>query len=270
MLKNKYIRVELNTARNALRYLIRLYDIKELYMPYYICPAIRISAIKEGCRLKFYHIDLSFRPLTALPKNAFVLYPNYFGVCSDIVNDLEKEYPNLIVDNAHSFYSQPVGFAMFNSLRKFFPMLRDGSFLYIKNFDVLNLDIDSYDYELKNLSYKELSENENRLNNADIKKISTTTFNYFASINIEEAKEDRLKKFNYWHNRLQKTNLLNIKLSDFCVPFCYPYLAPSKNQADDFVLKLNKQGIDIFRYWNNLPDDFEEKVFYTNLVAIPL
>ena len=252
MLKNDYKRIELNTARNCLRYLIRLYDIKELYFPYYICPALRISAIKEGCKLRFYHIDLSFKPIVDFPQNAFILYPNYFGVCSNIVNDLEKEYTNLIVDNAHSFYSEAIGLASFNSLRKFFPMLRDGALLYLKNFDDMEL------------------ENQKRLDTEPIKKISQTTFKYFTNINFEKEKEIRLLKFNHWHNKLKKTNLLKIKLSDSCVPFCYPYLANEKKQADDLVLELNKQKIEVFRYWNNLPVSFQEKIFYTNLVAIPI
>ena len=83
-----YLQVKLNTARNALRYIIKAFKIEELYIPYYICPSLRSAVKKENCKLIFYHIDNNFSPVLEFPKNAFVLYPNYFGVCSNIIDEL--------------------------------------------------------------------------------------------------------------------------------------------------------------------------------------
>ena len=93
-----YFQIELNTARNALRYVINAFQIEELYIPYYICPSLRNAVKKENCKIIFYHIDNKFRPIQDFPENAFILYPNYFGICSTIVDELNSKYKNLLTN----------------------------------------------------------------------------------------------------------------------------------------------------------------------------
>ena len=122
----------LNLARNSLRYIIKTYGIKQLHIPYYLCNVIRQSIVRENCKPIFYHIDDNFLPDRDFNKDDFVLYPNYFGICGENANLLSEKYKNLIIDNAHSFYSEPKGLACFNSARKFFNVY-NGSVLWIKN-----------------------------------------------------------------------------------------------------------------------------------------
>ena len=72
-----------------------------------------------------------------------------------------------------------------------------------------------------------------------------------------------------YHKKLSD-NELNIDVSDSCIPFCYPYLAPSVEIADKLVEKLTADGKTIYRYWNNLPKSYNEYKFYSRLVPIPL
>lgn len=122
-------------ARDSLKFLIKEYEIKELYIPYYLCDVIRHSLFEVGCKPLFYHIDDNFMPATDFPKNSYILYPNYFGVCENNVDILANIYPKLIVDNAHAFYSKPRGFACFNSEPKFRPV-KEGSYLWIKKMGI--------------------------------------------------------------------------------------------------------------------------------------
>lgn len=124
--------LEFDYARNALRYLINEYEIKELYIPYYLCEVIRHSVFAEKCKPIFYHIKDNFMPEKELPENAYILYPNYFGICDKNVEKLANIYPKLIVDNAHAFYAQPSGWASFNSARKFLPTIKK-AYLYFSN-----------------------------------------------------------------------------------------------------------------------------------------
>lgn len=258
-----YELVKLNTARNALRYVIRAFDIKEIYLPYYICPALRISINKENCKIKFYHIDKTFKPCFDFPSKAFILYPNYFGVCSEIVENLSKKYENLIVDNAHSFYSEPKGIASFNSLRKFFPKLKDGSFLYTKKTLREKVKNSDFNYIPQNMTYEEICKNERKLDDKEIRQMSDTAKKY----DISADKEDRIKKVKYYKALLDDKNMLNIKIIPESLPFCYPFLAKDVKTADELVKSLPHET---YRYWNNLPDSYEEKIFYTRLVAISL
>ena len=117
-------------ARDAFKFLIRRYEIKEIYIPYYLCDVMRHAAFEEHCKPIFYHINDDFFPVQSFPESAFVLYPNYFGICENNVDILVKKYPKLIVDNAHAFYAKPKGFASFNSAKKFLPV-DDGAYLWM-------------------------------------------------------------------------------------------------------------------------------------------
>ena len=211
---------QFDSARNALRYLIREYKIKEIYLPYYLCDVIRHAVFAEGCKPLFYHIDDNFMPVRQFSEDSYILYPDYFGICDKNVERLVKIYPKLIVDNAHAYYAEPKGFASFNSLKKFLPE-QNGAELFIG-------------YENRNLL------------------------------------PDRTRReiFNKYHRQFKETNLLNIDILPDSLPFCYPYLASSIQEADNLVKSL--KNLTIYRYWNPLPPAFNEYKFYSRLVPIPL
>ena len=81
-----------------------------------------------------------------------------------------------------------------------------------------------------------------------------------------EDRQQRIDKFNYWKRRLNG----NVELYANDVPFVYPYIANTVQEANNLVEKLKQENIVVYRYWNNLPNSYPEKIFYTNLVAIPL
>ena len=256
----------LNTARNALRYIIRAFNIKVLYIPYYICPALRNVVNKENCKIVYYHIDTDFRIIDDIPLDSFILYPDYFGICSHIVDEYASKYKNLIVDNAHSFFSMPKGVASFSSLRKFFPALRDGSFLYTKKIIDNCFKKDELKYYPKKMDISEFIKNENRLDNQDICMISDSTFNAYSKINLELEKQRRIslfEKINYFLNG-------DIVLQDNQVPYAYPYFEKDLSKAEKIAKELSENNINVYRFWNNLPINFPERELYTNLLVISL
>ena len=117
--KIMYKRLTFKKGREALREIINIYGIKEIYLPYYLCDVVRHTAVKEGCKPIFYHIDDNFFPIYKFPEDKYILYPNYWGVNGRNIEKLAKKYPRLIVDNAHAFYDEPKGFACFNAGHKF-------------------------------------------------------------------------------------------------------------------------------------------------------
>lgn len=214
--------LKFNFAREALIYLINRYEIKEIFIPYYLCDVIRHSVFETGCKPLFYHIDDTFMPNIDFSEDSYIVYPNYFGICSKNIDKLVEKYPKLIVDNAHAFYAQPQGFATFNSSRKFLSQ-NEGSFLWIGN------DINCYKPDFK-----------------------------------------RRKIFDKLDDTYKKSNNLKISLKKDDIPFCYPYLAKTEKEADELVKNLKEQGKTIYRYWNNLPQNYNEYKFYSKLVPIPL
>ena len=65
--------VKLNLARNCLKYIIRVYGIKEIFIPYYTCPIVWESLREEKCKIKFYHINEQFMPEINFHKDDYIL-----------------------------------------------------------------------------------------------------------------------------------------------------------------------------------------------------
>lgn len=268
--------IALNAARNALRYIVKLYKIKEIYLPYYTCPVVRQSAELEKCEVKFYHIDKNFMPMDSFKQNDFILYTNYFGICAKNVKILSKIYSNLIVDNAQAFYMPKYGIASFNSIRKFFGV-PDGALLSSKRIldDDLKQDT-SYQrcsYLLKRLDvnapfgYDDFKNNDEILSTDQIMKISNLTKILFNNIDIYQAQAKRLENFAYLQQHLNQTNRLSVTLESEDVPMIYPYL------IDDGVsmkTKLIKNNIFVATYWNATHLNCFEKDFQNNIVPLPI
>ncbi len=268
-------RIELNTARNCLRYIIRACNIKEIYLPFYTCPVVWQSAQKENCKIKFYHIDEYFMPTVEFPEDSFVLYTNYFGICAKNVKKLASIYKNLIIDNAQAFYMPNYGLASFNSLRKFFGV-SDGAFLFCKK----NLDVDfeqdvsyqRFSHLLKRIDvsatfgYQDFCKNEAVLDNEEIKTISNLTKAIFSSIDVDFAKKKRLDNFAFLHEGLKSINelLFNLDIDD--VPMAYPLLVRNDKLRDNLIQK----NIFIPTFWSPQPKDTVEGIFQKYIMPIPI
>ena len=133
-----YKTLTFNLGREALRYIIRTYAIKEMHIPYYLCDVVRHTLVKENCKPLFYHIDDNFFPAEEFPKEDYILYPNYWGICSANTEKLVNTYPKLIADNAHAYYDEPSGFACFNAGHKFG---YEKSYLWLNNEKIKSLEI---------------------------------------------------------------------------------------------------------------------------------
>ena len=193
-------------ARDAFGYLIQKYEIKEVFMPYYLCDVMRHTAVTHGAKPVFYHIDDGFLPVQDFPRDAYVLYPNYFGICAKNVEKLEELYPKLIVDNAHAYFEKPSGFACFNSAKKFLPV-KEGANLWIKDVCEECLSPEKTDFLRREMFlkyHKKLSDNELNIDISD----SCIPFCYpylassveIADRLVEKLTADGKTIYRYWNN----------------------------------------------------------------------
>lgn len=228
-----YSTLEFDLGRNALRYVIRTFNIKKLHIPYYLCDVVRHMLVEENCKPLFYHINNDFYPSKEFLEEDYILYPNYWGICGNNVKKLVNKYPNLIVDNAHAFYDIPKGFACFNAGHKFG---YNKSILWVKN-----------------------------INNK--KYIEKTKFKNQTEFCINNALK-RKEIFLELHSKYKTINMLKIDLSSN--PFVYPCLTKTTEEADALVSELKEEGKTVYRYWNNLPKSYLEYKFYSKLVPVPI
>lgn len=217
-------------ARDAFGYLIQKYEIKEVFMPYYLCDVMRHAAVTHGAKPVFYHIDDDFMPVQEFPRDAYVLYPNYFGICAKNVEKLAKLYPKLIVDNAHAYFEKPSGFACFNSAKKFLPV-KEGANLWIKDVCEECLSSENLDFLRREIFlkyHKKFPDNELSIDVSD----SCIPFCYpylASSIEIADRLVEKLTAdgktiYRYWNNLPKSYNeykfysrLVPIPLENFII-----------------------------------------------------
>lgn len=276
----------LNSASNSIKCIIRAFKIKKIHVPYYTCPIVFDTIQQESCEIEKYHIDDKFLPNKVFSENDYILYTNYFGVCSKNVELLSKKYSNLIIDNAQAFFSPIFNvLAQFNSARKFFGVA-DGSFLYIKSEKYRNKVLKllentkndtTYEralYLLKRLdtmasnTYDDFVKSDKLLQQKGVCKISKLSKSILETIDFKHVKQKRIDNFNHLHNHLKDLNNLKISIQKDDIPMIYPLLIYD-NEIKEILIK-NK--IYIPTYWKDLSfNNLDYEYILTNyLLAIPL
>lgn len=267
--------VRLNSAKNCLRYIIRAYGIKSLYVPRYTCPIVWDAVNMEQCEIKLYSIDKNFMPKETFPSDSYVLYTNYFGICSKNVKMLSEKYPMLIVDNSQSFFSGKDGLASFNSARKFFGV-PDGAYLFT---DMILPDKFETDISWQRAShlliradlgaeagYDEFKKNDRALCGEEIKAMSDLTQSILKGIDYESVIKTRISNFRYLQEKLDSVNELKISISDGDIPMCYPFLYKRNNLKEGLISKK----IYVPTYWKGQSDKDIGDYFEQYLCPLPI
>lgn len=270
--------IYLNICRSGFRYLIRALDIKTIHVPIFTCNVVYDAIKQEGCEIIPYHLNENLMPAESFNPTAYIIYNNYFGVLGKNVEKLAEQYPNLVVDNAQSFYSKPKGRAAVYSPRKFFG-LPDSGILYGRDLPKLDLtrghsiDVSSHllrrlDYDAQT-GYEEFARNDKALEQYPLEYISPLTLALMGNIEYERIKQKRLESFNYLHERLNSKFPFAISEDD--VPMVYPYYTES---GSDLRSKLIANKVFVARYWPNVLDwvktDDLEYTLTTNIIPLPI
>ncbi|KQT17872.1 hypothetical protein ASG31_03800 [Chryseobacterium sp. Leaf404] len=252
--------IALNTARNALEYILKAEKYEKVFIPFFTCDVVLEPFHKLNIDFEFYTIDNNLEPVFdygVLSENQCFLYTNYFGIKDAFCDELSKKIKNLIVDNAQAFYAKPIkNVSTFYSPRKFFGV-SDGSYLYTskKLTDSFEQDI-SFERMSHLLTradtnaeygYQKFVENDRILIGEPIKKMSVLTKKILQSVDYEIAKNTRLENFKYLHKALRDFNLLDINISSESVPMVYPLWANSGLRK-----KLLENRIYVAKYWPNV------------------
>lgn len=204
-------------------------------------------------------------PMCEFPKEAYILYINYFGVFENNCKILAKKYKNLITDNTQGFYAGHYGIASFNSLRKFFPV-QNGAYLRIEKEPVLDFERDELKLtpvDIQN-NYKLFKQNELTLSDEPIKLISTDVELQMNKIDFEQDKKHRIEVFNEYSKLFNDSNLIKLPSLNVSIPYCYPFCT-----NDEDILK-KFEGMTILRLWYEMPKKFPEYEFLYNVAGLPL
>ena len=270
----------LNSARNGIRYLIRSYKIKKLHVPYYTCPVVWQAIEAENCRIIPYNINLDLMPVSSFEENDYILYTNYFGICTKNIKILAQKYKNIIIDNAMAFFAPYFGIGSVYSPRKFFGVADGGIVISDSNLEIAlekDTSYQRFSHLLKrvdcgsNFAYEDFNKNDNSLINEPIKKMSNLTYKMLENIDYKESAKKRLKNFKYLKKCLHKINLLKINIEQADVPMYYPLLL---NNSEKVRNELLNSCIYCPKPWRGLEDLYgnnnceNEKILYKNLIPL--
>lgn len=260
--------IKLNLARNCLKYICKAYGINKILLPYYTCPVVWNSLREENCEVKFYHIDKDFLPTEKFKKNDFILYTNYFGINSKNCKKLAKKYPNIIIDNSQGFFSEPLGLASFNSLRKFFNV-QNGAYLFTSKQLEQVFEVDKIELQPVSMQedYEKFLKNELFLDaQKQIKAISPKVEKMMNDLDFEAESIKRVRIFKQYEKVLKNFNNIQLDLNIGDVPYCYPF---SPN-SEIIKRKLWSKNLVLLQLWKNFPKSFIESEFLNDTIALPL
>lgn len=264
-MKNIDDKILLNSGRNCLRFLVKRYAIKEINIPYYICPVIWQVLREENVKVNFYHIGIDFMPVKKFNADEFILYPNYFGICGNQSYQLSLMYKNLILDNAHAFFANKSSLAAFYSPRKFFGV-NDGGIL---DCDLVLEEglIQDKNRAQKISSFDDFCKNELSIDNQPVKRMSKATEKYLKNLDFNQIEKEKREIFDKIHEKLKVINNFDFSVTENDVPMVYPI--KSKN-ITEIAKKLTDADIYLLKYWANLPQEFQESFFQNELLYIPV
>ena len=272
--------IALNSGRNCLRYLIRARKIKKIWLPKLLCSAISDTCLEEKVEISYYSIDDNLRPILTEVTNRkdWVYLINFYAqYSSDEIASYAKEYKNLIVDNVQAFYTKPIdGLDTIYTCRKFFGV-PDGGYLYTNCTlsDMLEKD-ESYDRltflagrleRSANEFYSAYRENEQRIDELPLRRMSMVTQNLLRGIDYEHIKKDRERNFSYLQEHLKAINQLEPCLPDG--PYMYPLLIKG---GAEIRKKLQEKKIYIPILWPNVLENLthEETEYSLAVNILPL
>ena len=253
--------IALNCGRNCLGYLIRARKIKKILLPYFLCDSVSSICRRENVEIRYYSIDISFKPLNIeLNDDEWLYIVNYYGQLDNShIKKMSNKYHRIIVDNAQAYFQMPTkNIDTIYTCRKFFGV-SDGAFLYTDAF--LNQDIET-DYSFDRMRfllgrfektasefYSDYTENNHMFEKEPIKTMSGLTKNLLKGVDYRNVKNLRTQNFRTLHNAFKDINKLDLKIPDGA--FMYPLYIEN---GSDVRKKLQQKKIYIPTLW---PDVFK-------------
>ena len=271
----------LNTARQALGYLIRARKIKKLYLPYYLCSSVFELCAREACPVEYYSVGADFLPrFDRLPgRDEWLYVVNYFGQLGrETVLRMKQRYGNLILDNVQAFFQAPVeDVDTIYSCRKFFGV-PDGAYLATDAVLPEKLEQDASRDRMGHLLgrfetsasewYGDFRAADDAFDREPLKAMSPVTHNLLRAIDYEAVRRRRNDNYAYLASRLGPVNPLRLDAPDG--PYCYPFYC---RNGMELKRKLTAERIFVPTLWPNVleerAEDTLEYDYTANILPLP-
>lgn len=272
--------IALNCGRNALAYLLRARKIKKLWIPKYICDSVIKLCERESVKYTFYHIGVDFRLSDdiELRDNEWLYFVNYYSQFdNNQISEVVQKYSRVIVDNAQSYFQEPLPHVdTLYTCRKWFGV-PDGAFLYTDalleedlpqdvSFERMNYLLGRYERTASEY-YSEYVANNKLFEIEPIKSISKLTWNLLHGIDYSTVLQIRTDNFTFLDKCFRRINKLKLKTT----AFMYPLMI---DNGSELRKKLQMEKIYIPTLWPavfdiTISEDSEYKMA-KNILPLPI
>lgn len=269
----------LNTARNALLYILKARKITKIYIPYFLCDSVFRLCDRDGYAYEYYSIDEDFSPIfeKQLSDTEYLYVVNFYGQISNKkIIEWKKKYKNVIFDNVQAFFQKPVkGIDTIYSCRKFFGV-SDGAYLSTEAQCKEVFEIDKSGARVKHLLgrfeenateyYNDFKRNDEVFIDLPMRYMSKLTHNILRAIDYDEVKRKRNQNFSLLDQELARKNKFKLKKVDG--PYCYPFYCEN---GMELKRKLAEKKIFVPTLWPNVLslECTLEKDFAENILPLP-
>jgi hypothetical protein len=272
------------SARAAFYALLNAGKPKRVWMPKYTCDSIYSPLYALNIDIVFYDLVEQFNiaDSVTLAANDWLVYVNYFGICSEQETAILKRFnpSQVILDHSQAFYAPPLPcLATIYSPRKFLGV-PDGGFLITqisvtKPTEIDKASISRCVHLLQRLDgspesgYKAFKEADVSLDDIVPREMSNLTSRMLASVDYELIRNKRNANFCFLHKELAKINKLQINMDCINGPLCYPlFIADSTARQ-----RLLAHRIFVATYWPKVQErvsaDSLEYELAENCLPIP-
>lgn len=283
LINNEYHKglVAINTARNALLYVLKARKIKKLFIPFFLCDSVSKICKRGGFSFEYYGVNFKFLPKLEkrLNKDEYVYVVNYYGQLDNnyLVKLAEKYHGRIIVDNVQAFYQRPVDdIDTIYSCRKFFGV-PDGAYLSTNCSlqSELETDVSSkrmkhllgrFETEMASVFYSEFKKNDESFDELELMTMSKITHNILGAIDYEKTRMARERNFQFLHGFLSTKNKLDIKIP--IAPYAYPFYCENGIKVRKM---LSDKNIYVPTLWPNVLSSENEvaKDYAGNILPLP-
>lgn len=254
--------IRLNTCRAAIYHAARCYGVNKIWIAKYQCDVVRDFLLRKGLEVFYYDIDEQFNPLLQTnSEDSAIVLTNYFGVLGDRHFDaLVPKYHNVIIDNAQAFFYPPREDSLNCYSPRKFVAAPDGAYVIGSGVNRFRYDRDvssntsqfllmRYEYGCDGEGYKNKKNNDKRIDESDIKLMSSLTLALLRAVDYESVKKRRLRNYQYARELFDDMNKLDTSnvFDDDCIPMGYPLWTNC-----EIIPEFHKKRIFQARYWEYL------------------
>ncbi|MFC5694230.1 hypothetical protein ACFPU0_01500 [Pseudomonas sp. GCM10022186] len=272
------------TARASFHALLCAGRPRKVWMPHYICDSMLGPLDRAGIEVSFYSLneDFSIKDEINLHPEDWLLYVNYFGVCSKRQREILEKFNSkqVVFDHSQAFFAPPLDcLATLYSPRKFFGVPDGG--LLITKLPIPEPEITDDGsiqrslHLLKRLAgtpesgYADYQAAEKTLEDLQCRKMSALTERLLSSIDYESVRLRRNENFRYLHKELGLHNRLELEVEAVDGPLCYPFFKGLANLRETLI----RERVFTPTYWakclSRLRSNSLECELVNNLYPIP-